>query len=52
VTITLDIDGELLAATERLAAERRTTVRALVEEGLRLVLDRDRTSEPAPPGPS
>lgn len=39
---TIDITDGLLAEAKQLAAERHTTVRALVEDGLRLVLERER----------
>ena len=42
---TIDITDGLLAEAKRLAARKHTTVRALVEDGLRLVLDREQQSE-------
>jgi hypothetical protein len=36
---TVDIADSLLAAARRLAAKERTTVRALIQEGLRAVVD-------------
>ena len=47
VKTTIDIADGLLAEAKKLAAERKTTVRALVEDGLRRVLDdRDRHRQP------
>jgi hypothetical protein len=44
---TLDLDDELLRATKRLAAERGTTLTALLEEALRLLLaNRSRRKPP------
>ena len=43
---TIDITDGLLAEAKKVAAEKHTTVRALVEDGLRLVLDRERQREP------
>ncbi|UCC75085.1 MAG: DUF2191 domain-containing protein [Gemmatimonadota bacterium] len=37
---TVDIADALLAAAKKVAAEERTTLRALIEEGLRSVLER------------
>ena len=37
---TVDISDALLTAAKRLAAREQTTVRSLIEEGLRQVLDR------------
>jgi hypothetical protein len=37
---TVEIADSLLAATKRLAAKEGTTVRALIEEGLRKVVDK------------
>lgn len=39
---TIDIADGLLAEAKQLAGERHTTLRALVEDGLRAVLDRER----------
>lgn len=39
---TVEISGPLLARAKRVAARRGTTVRALIEEGLREVVGRDR----------
>jgi hypothetical protein len=42
---TLDIPGSLLKRARRLAAKERTTLRALVEEGLRrIITDRQRAT--------
>jgi len=41
---TIDITDGLLVEAKRLAARKHTTVRALVEDGLRLVLDREQES--------
>ena len=46
VKTTIDIADGLLAEAKKLAAERKTTVRALVEDGLRLVVDRERHRQP------
>jgi Arc/MetJ family transcription regulator len=43
---TIDITDGLLAEAKRVAARRHTTVRALVEDGLRLVLEREEKREP------
>jgi Arc/MetJ family transcription regulator len=44
---TIDIADPLLAEAKRIAARKHTTVRALVEDGLRRVLDdAERDSEP------
>ncbi len=43
---TLDLADPLLEAAKGLAAREGTTLRALVEEGLRTVLARKRTSRP------
>jgi hypothetical protein len=43
---TVDIADALLASAKQAAARERTTVRALIEEGLRLALQRRR--KPAP----
>ena len=43
---TIDITDGLLAEAKRLAARKHTTVRALVEDGLRLVLDREQEQPP------
>lgn len=37
---TVNISDPLLSAAKKLAAEERTTLRALIEEGLRRVLER------------
>lgn len=37
---TVDINDALLTAVKQLAARERTTVRSLIDEGLRQVLDR------------
>ena len=37
---TVNISDPLLSAAKRLAAQERTTLRALIEEGLRRVLER------------
>jgi hypothetical protein len=39
VRTTIDIDDDLAIRAKKEAVERRTTLRDLVEEGLRLVLD-------------
>jgi predicted transcriptional regulator len=39
---TIDIADDLFERVQRLAEEQGTTLRALTEEGLRLVLDRNR----------
>jgi hypothetical protein len=41
---TIDIADQLLAETKAVAAAEGTTVRGLVEEGLRLALDRHKQS--------
>ena len=38
---TIDITDGLLAEAKKVAARKHTTVRALVEDGLRLVLERE-----------
>ncbi|MBS1869206.1 MAG: type II toxin-antitoxin system VapB family antitoxin [Actinobacteria bacterium] len=43
---TLNLDDDLLRAAKRLAAERGTTLTALMEDALRIVVRR--TSEPKP----
>jgi Arc/MetJ family transcription regulator len=44
---TIDIADSLLAEAKRIAARKHTTVRALVEDGLRRVLDaEERNGEP------
>jgi len=43
---TVEIPGSLLEAARKAAAEEGTTVRALVEEGLRKVLAERRSGEP------
>ena len=43
---TIDISDSLLASAKRLAAQRGTTLRALVETGLRRVLDESERGEP------
>lgn len=43
---TLNLDDELLAAAKRFATARGTTLRAVVEEGLRLVLAAPAQSQP------
>ena len=43
---TIDITDGLLAEAKQVAARRHTTVRALVEDGLRLVLDRENDRTP------
>ncbi len=40
---TVEISDALLAAARKLAAERKTTVRALIEQGLRRVVEARRT---------
>ena len=42
---TLDLSGPLLEEAKAVAARERTTLRALVEEGLRAVLSRKRSSK-------
>lgn len=39
VRTTIDLDDDLAIRAKKLAVERRTTLRELVEEGLRLVLE-------------
>ena len=43
---TVEISDALLSAAKNLAREEQTTVRALIEEGLRLTLDRRETPRP------
>ncbi len=43
---TVEISDALLAAARKLATEKGTTVRALIEEGLRRVVQARRTSRP------
>jgi hypothetical protein len=43
---TIDITDGLLAEAKQVAARKHTTVRALVEEGLRLVLEREQQRKP------
>ena len=43
---TIDITDGLLAEAKQVAARKHTTVRALVEDGLRLVLDRENDRTP------
>jgi len=43
---TIDITDGLLAEAKQVAARKHTTVRALVEDGLRIVLDRERDQAP------
>jgi Arc/MetJ family transcription regulator len=43
---TIDITDSLLASAKRLAAERGTTLRALVEAGLRHVLETGEAGQP------
>lgn len=38
---TIDLSDALFEQTKRVAAQRGTTMRALIEEGLRLVLERE-----------
>jgi hypothetical protein len=45
ITTTLDLSGPLLEEAKAVAARERTTLRALVEEGLRAVLARKRSSK-------
>jgi hypothetical protein len=54
VRTTLNIDEALLADAKRLAAERRTTVTALVEEALRVAVLRadEEIDRPAPQLPT
>lgn len=46
VKTTVDIADSLLAEAKELAARRHTTIRALVEDGLRRVLTDGEVSEP------
>jgi Arc/MetJ family transcription regulator len=48
VKTTIDIADPLLAEAKEIAARRHTTVRALVEDGLRRVLDEERERERKP----
>jgi hypothetical protein len=43
---TLEVSAPLLEAAKALAARERTTLRALVEEGLRIVLERKKKERP------
>jgi hypothetical protein len=43
---TIDLSDALFEKTKRAAAQRGTTMRALIEEGLRLVLDREPAKKP------
>lgn len=43
---TIEIADDLLARAQRLARKQRTTLRALTEEGLRLVLARKQSDRP------
>jgi hypothetical protein len=43
---TIDITDGLLAEARQVAARKHTTVRALVEDGLRLVLERENDRTP------
>lgn len=43
---TIDLSDPLVARVKRLMLKRKTTLRALVEEGLRRVLEDDRAREP------
>lgn len=47
---TVEISDSLLAEVRRLMAERKTTLRALVEDGLRRVVE-ERRQDPPPPLP-
>ena len=42
---TIDITDGLLAEAKKVAARKHTTVRALVEDGLRLVLEREQQAD-------
>ena len=43
---TIDLSDALFEQTKRAAAQRGTTMRALIEEGLRLVLEREPPKKP------
>jgi len=43
---TIDLGDALFEQTKRVAAQRGTTMRALIEEGLRLVLEREPPKKP------
>ena len=43
---TVEISDPLLAEARRIASQERTTVRALIEEGLRRVVDDRKTAKP------
>jgi hypothetical protein len=47
VKTTIEIDDELLIAAKKRAADERTSVRAIVERGLRAELKRGRPRRPA-----
>jgi predicted transcriptional regulator len=42
---TVQISDALLADVQKIAAKRKTTLKALVDEGLRLVVDHDRSAK-------
>ena len=46
VRTTIDLSDQLLARVKKLMHERKTTLRALVEEGLQRILDEERTRTP------
>lgn len=48
VKTTVELPDELLVAAKRQAAEERTTLRALIARGLRLVLDEGPRRTPGP----